>query len=92
MADWQKGDLALCIKMGPWVGDITGEVLPGEKPKPGRVYTVETVTCRDGITLLFLVDVVNARPFWASRFRKVTPQSEDAFDRKVIDHMAGQEA
>lgn len=92
MTDWQKGDLALCVK---------GGVLPGGRaaatPRAGQVITVENVTfgpiiqCPSGVTLLWSEDLPRNgsgdRKWAASRFRKVTPPKADEFDREVIDLM-----
>lgn len=87
MADWQKGDLALCVKVGSWTYDGLG-------PKAGDVDTVKEVEVGpDGALYLGLTDY-RGDAFWeerylASRFRKITPDKADEFDREVIDLMAG---
>ena len=88
MADWEVGDLALCVK-------------GGRVTKSGCVYTVSAVApfgapCGCGNPLEFssvhlLVDghtepdARGCEP-WASsiRFRKVTPDESDEFDRETI--------
>jgi len=83
VADWQVGDLALCVK-------------DGVHTRAGCPYTVCTLAVgRNGLVLglreLWHIEHHRISKSLAARFIKVTPQSEDAFDREVIDHMAGQE-
>lgn len=88
MADWQKGDLALCVKASwrPRAGVIVQTF-----PRVGGVYSVEAVT--RGRTMLGLVlgQCETSNPLgWAARkFVKITPGKADEFDREVIDLMAG---
>jgi len=82
--DWQVGDLALCIKLGPW-RDVIG-------PKCGEVRAVRGVG-RDpigvGLWLEGYPGKLRSDGFSASRFRKITPPKADEFDREVIDLMIG---
>jgi hypothetical protein len=90
--DWQPGDLALCIKVGPWTNPETKT--PINRPiKGGQFCTVEGLfpdsVYRTGFGLILKEDprrAVNGnRVNYASdRFVKVTPEAEDAFDRQVI--------
>lgn len=92
-ADWQPGDLALCVRGGV----ITG----GHKfPEPGRVYHVIGVRPQmwtDGETDLGLI--LDKAPknrsglpiWWHRRFIKITPGSEitgnEAEKRIPIPHL-----
>lgn len=86
--NWQVGDLALCIKVGPWTIDGCG-------PAPGSVSTVRDLDLfsPDGDLYLALEEWPDSRytieRFRASRFRKITPPEADKFDREVIDLMLG---
>lgn len=84
MTDWQKGDLALCVRTGRVAATIAG-----------CIYTVSEVRQQpDGLALDF-ENAENGAPygpprFWGhnpARFRKVTPPKADEFDREVIDLM-----
>ena len=100
--DWKPGDLALCVKLSPWVrifaDGVVGGYLDRGGPKAGATYTVRSVEGDAGAFGVWLrfsdFPDVNA-PLWLGyasiRFIKVTPDAEDAFDREVIAHMAGQE-
>lgn len=75
MSNWQVGDLALCIKLGPWTnGD--GEQLPAVTIRCGGLYTVRrVVTCFDA-TALWLNEWpgdADSDGYLADRFIKVTP-------------------
>lgn len=85
MADWQVGDLALCVKVGAWSKF-------GPAPKAGEINVVDGLYCDpvDGSLHLGFAEYRDA--FLASRFRKVTPPKADAFDREVIALMAGEPA
>lgn len=90
MSDWQKGDLALCVKVGPWreaSGD--GEILPAIMPRSGRIYTVCRIECDIHGVWLFFIGFEDG--YHHSRFRKVTPPKADEFDREVIEAMSGEE-
>ena len=76
--DWQAGDLALCIKLGKWRGDVTGRPIAG--PAAGRIYTVTWAGMAGGIICLELEGVetyLNSNgavaPWRAYRFRKIRP-------------------
>lgn len=73
MSDWQKGDLALCIKQGPWL-DNNGN-LHTDGPRSGEVCRVIAVLTLDGELGLALCehpfDLFGC--FTARRFRKITP-------------------
>lgn len=91
MADWQKGDLALCVKEGSWSDyKIALHV--------GQVHEVINVLGRDQIELVgpegqsCFLEFAAWSPtytFGESYFRKITPPKADEFDREVIDLMAG---
>ena len=79
MADWQKGDLALCV-----VGKYSG-----------RIYLVVGVLKQGIQTGLLIEGSQSGHPtgaWCASSFRKVTPPKADEFDREVIELMNGQPA
>ncbi|WP_062180667.1 hypothetical protein [Sphingopyxis sp. C-1] len=76
MADWQVGDLALCV-----VG--------GFVTVPGRVYTVSKLAVGKNGLVLQLAEFEHLerhrlRKSLAARFRKVTPPPADEFDRETI--------
>ncbi|QDP53755.1 MAG: hypothetical protein GOVbin7759_42 [Prokaryotic dsDNA virus sp.] len=82
MTDWQKGDLALCVR----------HVAP---IKVGQIHTVVFVAPdrNTGIIALAFEGVEPANPeadcFLSNRFRKITPPRPTADDREVIDIMKG---
>ena len=85
MADWQAGDLALCVR------DDTD--IPPKQLQKGRIYIVTHVTVDWRGTIGLLLDGLPIRGFWLGfaehRFRKVTPPKPTADDREVIDLMLG---
>lgn len=100
MSDWQVGDLALCVKLGPWCSfyhDSQIEEPGADGPKPGSVNRVIAVSLDpDNLVCLkfaeFPDDSLNDYGFCASRFRKITPPEADEFDREVIDLLTKQPA
>lgn len=86
-ADWEVGDLALCISARP---NSRGMQHPC---RVGGVYTVEAVVVSEtsGILGLCLVGVVfpgcTQNGDFASHYRKVTPPKADAFDLETINLM-----
>ena len=81
--DWQPGDLALCIKMGPWRRRHSdGRFSHGCGPPAGSVLTVRQVLLGvyDEIVLRFADYADNPVSGWrgwhASRFRKITPGTD----------------
>lgn len=92
MTDWQKGDLALCVKVGPWERMHSGRPVPA-RVNGGEVHQVSRVGAFVGVTILYFDDVLEPdRGFDASRFRKVTPPKPTADDREVIALMKGKKA
>ena len=96
MSDWQVGDLALCIKLGPWVSRRYGFERPNQsaRPQPGRIYTVEAVEVVDGLTFLILEGITTTdgglrSTFNAARFRKIPPHTRDAEDDETIRLLTG---
>ena len=91
MADWQVGDLALCVSIKPHWSDQA--ISAPFVPKVGGLYTVARCgLCRFGHNLLLgLREDPNGlkHGYLAFRFVKVTPPEADAFDREVIDLMTG---
>lgn len=84
-ADWQIGDLALCVNGGSpryidefdcWENSAEYEL------QQGRIYTVDRVDLEFGITGLHFAGLDWA--WLASRFVKVTPPEADEFDRETI--------
>lgn len=93
MADWQAGDLALCVKGGRLRGNIT----KGPFPRAGHCYEVASIAGQrwsygpDGYVPKPALQLPEAPPnamgdhFWAAhRFIKVTPPEADEFDRETI--------
>ena len=82
MADWQVGDMALCVVGGDEVtGCVTG--ITQTAPLQGRIFKIDRVRIFDGILGL------GCASDWigflcADRFRKVTPPAADEFDRETI--------
>jgi hypothetical protein len=93
MADWQVGDLALCISQGHPKFDDKAVSLT-----IGRCYTVRKVgrpiDWLDYERALGLAEVIPAygpNYGWPeSMFIKITPPEADAFDREVIEQMSGE--
>ena len=92
MADWQVGDLALCVSQAHPSFDDRATSLT-----VGRCYTVRAVgrplDWLDGERALGLVEIIpNRGPEYGwpqSLFINITPPEADAFDREVIDLMTG---
>lgn len=86
MADWQIGDLALCVKLGPWMHTLSGDMTIQDPVKGGGVYTVSWVGEQDSATILWFEGCGNTGDdcYFASRFRKITPPAADEFDRETI--------
>lgn len=85
MADWQKGDLALCVD-----GSRDQGAEGGAPPQfmIGGVYIVESIVL-GGLGLCF-ADKVSSHPtggWQAACFRKIPPLKPTADDREVIDLM-----
>jgi hypothetical protein len=93
MADWQPGDLALCVntrvvKSGRWIHN------GGSHLRCGAVYTVKGVyLCpQTGPLCLALREVVSegvGGGFAAWRFRKIRPHTPDAEDAETIRLLTG---
>ncbi len=84
MRDWQIGDLALCIKQGPWE-IIEGPSTPsGDDPEPGCIYCVANVELAELAGLVLGFAEFHSQ-YQAGRFVKVTPPEADEFDREVIE-------
>jgi len=85
MADWQKGDLALCVDDSPSAWGHRAAI------KKGGIYTVSEIVIWRGKSGLELEGVEISKLYYAGfapkRFRKVTPPKADEFDREVIDLM-----
>lgn len=94
MADWQKGDQALCVKVGPWVNRQypSGVETPSRGPRAGQFLTVRNVQHGPSGTYLLFEDFPDppsstSLGYNVTRFRKVTPPKPTADDREVIDLM-----
>lgn len=94
MADWQVGDLALCVRGGHIKGS-----LQIDSPKAGQVVEVEildfmpTTLFPSGTLVIgskLLPPNIDGSHRWgASRFIKVTPPAADEDDREVIALLTG---
>lgn len=86
MADWRKGDLALCVDDSPSARGHRAAI------KKGGIYTVSEIVSWRGQSGLELEDIEIPKSlyfgFAAKRFRKVTPPKADEFDREIIALMA----
>lgn len=91
--DWQKGNLALCVKLGPWRGEKDGEIKTVHQDvQAGGIYLVRHVGLSElGRVTLWLDGVGDTlafrHGFHARRFRKITPPPADEFDRETIELM-----
>jgi len=72
MSDWQVGDLALCIKLGPWTCSDGSAPEDQGIIRGGGLYTVQRVGYLDPALCLGF-DVEPDVPYQADRFVKVTP-------------------
>jgi hypothetical protein len=84
---WERGDLALCIKIGAWRGNVTGLVCTYETPKPGVIYTVACVHLTPAGPGLTLTEIVNQRglPWDARRFVRITDLTTDERNAFLAD-------
>lgn len=87
--DWTVGDLALCVKVGPWRHSRGGGLSRNDPVKGGGVYTVVRVGDQDGATILWFEGCGDSGDdcYFAYRFRKINPPSADDFDLETIDLM-----
>lgn len=87
--DWQVGDLALCVKLGPWKSE------PGcseAGPQAGSICTVKWIEAipvglskgKPGLVFEEWAD-----GFAAKYFRKIPPHKADAEDRETIALLNG---
>jgi hypothetical protein len=89
MSDWAPGDLALCIKGGTLtvagcVYTVSEVVIPGKRyinPESGRGIRWAELCLR----FTEIATSPYATACAAKRFVKVTPLTEDEFDREVIE-------
>lgn len=89
MSDWAVGDLALCIKLSPWVLVWTcGKETPATGPKPGSINRVSRIGREplNGLVLWFegWPQVGMAEAFDATRFRRIPPHTPDRNDFETI--------
>lgn len=78
MADWQKGDLALCVKQGPWRGILVDD-LRLCRMRGGMIATVRGVGDYRGAPILWFEGFpgeCTRDAFHAIRFRKITPGAD----------------
>jgi hypothetical protein len=87
-ADWQVGDLALCIA-SDWQWSITPEDLPLIYPAKGSITPVTRVVAEDAVRL-GLDGYPRSYKYAAQFFTKVTPEEADEFDRETIALLNGQ--
>lgn len=85
MSNWKPGDLALCVKLGPWQTLKDGP--SGAEVRPGEICIVESVRLEERLYLRLVGHTPGL--YSASRFRKITPEEADEFDRETIDLMLG---
>ena len=80
MADWKIGDLALCVKLGPWRRSGSGIKTDDARVRAGMVLTVRRIEQSPwGLAIWFIGigaddDMENA--YKARRFRKITPGAD----------------
>lgn len=91
MSDWQKGDLALCVKTSPWAFYAdSGKVWETSGPPAGRFLKVRGVEYGpNGRVSLKFSDYPDppeprSRGYLSDRFRKVTPKKPDIYDQGII--------
>lgn len=93
MADWNVGDLALCVRSGPI--ETPYVIWMGAGLVRGKVYEVEAVGLDtdplDEVVVLFLKGDTHegGEGRAEERFIKVTPPEADAFDRETIALLTG---
>jgi hypothetical protein len=86
-ADWQPGDLALCVKVGApkqRVGYVSGHA----KIRPGGIYVVEHVVSWFGVFGLVIQNHHSAHPTraWLSEgFRKIPPLTDEEREQFAAD-------
>lgn len=95
---WEPGDLALCIKQGPWIGNPSGRVKPGG-PRAGEIIRVARVAPNPlgGVRLHFAEHPLEpcglqTRWFVADRFVKITPGTDaEGFEepRRIVEPTKG---
>lgn len=81
MSDWQPGDLALCVKQGPWMQRFSnGGEAPCAGPMAGDVcLVVDVVVSLFGDLGLFFAewpDYSLGGQYRAERFVKITPGAD----------------
>lgn len=86
MADWQPGDLALCVKAGKWRAISGRESCDG--PRRGSVCAVVGVHSRNRATYLELAEWPG-EAFAAHPFRRIPPHTPDAEDAETIRLLTG---
>ena len=98
MTDWQKSDLALCVR-GGFIAGLNCEPYPTS----GAVYRVTEIIFYDDDELWLEVegapdnidsdDGHNHGPVWiGARFRRIPPHIPDAEDAETIRLLTGQPA
>lgn len=91
MADWQSGDLAVCIHDGRWM-ELIGNGI-GHGPRAGDLLRVDYILRQipsmpeDGVWLTFLEFPLDCYP--SSAFRKVEPDAAPAEDAEIVSLITG---
>ena len=87
--NWKPGDLALCLRDGEIYDCPCGAIHGGTNcPPRGSVRVVKSLDHDgDGCELLVVSGAAGAA--LSARFRKVTPDEADEFDRETIALMNG---
>jgi len=87
--DWEIGDLALCVKVGPWHGNRSRRVVDG--PAGGQTYKVSWVGLTSSGLGLELEGVETHRNkdgsaiLWrADKFRKIRPDEHEPCEAEFV--------
>ncbi|HUD92305.1 hypothetical protein [Sphingobium sp.] len=72
-ADWQVGDLAMCIRSGKWIDVIARDASSG--PAPGSIHVVDEIGQAGGTDFLGFPEWPEDF-FGADAFRKIEPLSD----------------
>ena len=95
MADWQIGDMALCVRSGVMkcpkdeFVTHTGQNVKGAAFKTVCGISIDPMSKVSDCACVVL-RFTDGSAGIAARFRKITPPEADAFDREVIEHMTRQ--
>lgn len=92
MSDWQKGDLALCVKRGAWSRVVSKQPNDGLGVRSGSILTVRSVGIFAPYTVLWFEGVGGegrGDSFVSRNFRKIPPHTPDAEDAETIRLLNG---